>query len=309
MSVEPDLPATGAGASNVDAENPWPGLASFQESDQRFFHGRDSEVEQLLEVVTRGRIAVFFGLSGLGKTSLLKAGLFPRLRGQEILPVYLRLDFSSAAPSLREQVLPEVLLTAKAEGIEAPEARPGETLWEFFHRRGSEFWSADSRLVTPLLVFDQFEEVFTLGREHREETRYFLEELADLAEGHPPASVRERLEANPEETLRYSFTRQLCKILLCLREDFLADLEDLSERIDSIRYNRFRLQRMNGVSALQAVTGIGGHLIQEDVSLQVVRFVAGPENEHKPLEDLEIEPALLSVVAIGADCSARGRLH
>src|SRR5580704_16721134 len=77
---------------SLDAENPWPGLIPFTEATQAYFHGRDAEAAELLRRVRRERLTILFGQSGLGKTSLLSAGLFPRLRAADFLPVYLRLD-------------------------------------------------------------------------------------------------------------------------------------------------------------------------------------------------------------------------
>src|SRR6185369_14960709 len=107
-----------------------------------------------------------------------------------------------------------------------------------------------------LLVFDQFEEVFTRGRETPErasDAEAFLTELADLIEGRPPAAVKARIDVDPAEAKVYSFQRHNYKILLSLREDFLADLEGLSDRLPSIMRNRLRLCPMNGEQALSAV--------------------------------------------------------
>ena len=279
----------------VDAENPWPGLASFREADRDFFHGRDSESGELTRLVLRERLTVLFGLSGLGKSSLLAAGVFPRLRQENVLPVPLRLDFSSGdAADLSGQVRQALFRESAAAGIEAPPARTDETLWELFHRQGAEFWSSRNRLVTPLLAFDQFEEIFTLGR-GLAATETFLTELADLIEGRPPATVKARLDAAPEEAKEFVFARHGYKVLLSLREDFLPDLEGLRDRIRSIVHNRLRLTRMNGGQALDVVLHPGGALIDGEVGEQVVRFVAGAA-PGVPLADLEIEPALLSVV-------------
>ncbi|HZF13519.1 MAG TPA: WD40 repeat domain-containing protein [Thermoanaerobaculia bacterium] len=282
-------------AGMVDAENPWPGLASFREADRDFFHGRDAESGELTRLVLRERLTVLFGLSGLGKSSLLAAGVFPRLRQENVLPVPLRLDFSAgAAADLPGQVRQAILREATAAGIEAPLAPPGSTLWELFHRQGAEFWSPRNRLVTPLLAFDQFEEIFTLGR-GLAATETFITELADLIEGRPPAAVKARLDAAPEAAKEFAFGRHSYKVLLSLREDFLPDLEELRDRIRSIVHNRLRLTRMNGGQALAVVTHPGGALIDGEVAEQVVRFVAGAA-PGVPLTDLEIEPALLSVV-------------
>jgi WD40 repeat protein len=303
MIAEP-FPERSADTGAVDAENPWPGLASFREADHGFFYGRESEVDELLRLVLRERLTVLFGLSGLGKTSLLHAGLFPRLREENVFPVYVRLDLSEeeegAAPDLVDQTRAAIALEAVATGVEAPPFRESETLWESFHREGADFWNARNRLVTPLLVFDQFEEVFTLGRRspaHAQSVETFLAELVALAEGAPPEAVRARLDAHLEEARDLSFNRHSYKILLSLREDFVPDLEGLRGRIRSISQNRFRLLRMNGAAALQVVTRPGAGLVEPDVAGRVVRFVAGrDEADETPLAELEVEPALLSVV-------------
>jgi hypothetical protein len=64
--------------------SPYPGLASFGEEDAAYFHGRNRLVEDLLAASARAldtaRPLVVVGPSGAGKTSLLHAGLLPRLR-------------------------------------------------------------------------------------------------------------------------------------------------------------------------------------------------------------------------------------
>ena len=64
----------------LDAQNPWPGLAAYDEAASDFFHGRDTDAEELLRLVRLAPLTVLYGKSGLGKSSLLQAGLFPRLR-------------------------------------------------------------------------------------------------------------------------------------------------------------------------------------------------------------------------------------
>ena len=287
-------PATGA---TVNAENPWPGLLAFRETDEGYFQGRQSETEELLRLVLRERLTVLFGLSGLGKSSLLQAGLFPKLRPENVFPVYLRLDFSSKPPDLVAQAITIIAREASARRIEAPPPRDGETLWEHFHREGNNFWNARNRPVVPLLVFDQFEEIFTLGRldpDRSAATEAFLGQLADLVECRPPAKLKARIDEHPDEASIFNFGRHYYKVLLSIREDFLADLEALRARMPGVALNRMRLRRMNGEAALLVVNQ-AQHLIDPDVAEQVVRFVAA-DQRHLPLADLEVEPALLSVV-------------
>ncbi len=289
-------------SAGLSDENPWPGLLPFGEADWKYFHGRDFETDLLFRKVERERLTVLFGLSGLGKSSILQAGLFPLLRRENVLPVYLRLDFSPEKPDLTAQVKNAVVREAERSKVEAPKPQPKESLWEYFHRSDADFWSERHRIVVPLLVFDQFEEVFTLGardRSRAQATNAFLLELADLVEARPPLQLRARLELEPpgkrpSEAARFTFERHRYKVLLTLREDFLPDLEALADKMGSVAHNRFRLERMNGVAALQAVNQ-AKHIIAPDVAEQVVRFVAAAD-PYEELVNLEVEPALLSVV-------------
>ena len=103
----------------IDAQNPWPGLSAFDEAAQRFFHGRDDESTELLRLVGQAPLTVLFGKSGLGKTSLVQAGLFPRLRQQNILPVYVRLDVRERSTPLIQQVAVALQAEISKHGIDA----------------------------------------------------------------------------------------------------------------------------------------------------------------------------------------------
>ncbi len=65
---------------------PGSGLFSYTEENRAYFHGRDEETAELARRVQRKLLTVLFGQSGLGKTSLLRAGLVPRLRARRLLP-------------------------------------------------------------------------------------------------------------------------------------------------------------------------------------------------------------------------------
>lgn len=274
----------------MTGEDPWPGLASFAEADQASFHGRDREAEALVDMIGREPIVLLFGVSGVGKTSLLRAAVIPRLRYERVFPLYLRLDFDEDAPPLARQVLNAVSAEAAACGVEAPATRESDTLWEFFQRRGNDFWDERNRLVTPVLIFDQFEEIFLRRRAAAETITVFLRDLADLALRRPPVAVTNRLEAFPEEAAEYDTLRRRCSIVLSLREDFIGAFSSWTELDALILRNRLRLQPMNSAGALRAVTASG--LADAEVATEIVRLVSGAGNAS--LADVEVEPTLLS---------------
>ncbi len=280
----------------ADSQNPYLGLRPYDEWDAPWFHGREREAGELLRLVRREPLTVLFGKSGLGKTSLLQAGLFPLLRRSEYLPVLVRLDQGATSPELPAQVAALLREAADEASLEVEEPGAGATLWEHFHRL--RVWSPRNRLITPVLVFDQFEEVFTLGRGDRR-VAAFLEELADLVENQIPRVVRRLLEESGE-TLPFSYNQTRWRVVLSLREDFLPQLEDLRPALPSLARNRFRLRGLSGQAALEAVLGPAIGLIQPDVAAAVVQFVAAARVDAaaKAVGNAapEVEPSLLDLV-------------
>lgn len=281
----------------VDAANPWLGLASFTEETRAFFHGREEEVAELGRRVQRKLLTVLFGQSGLGKTSILRAGIVPRLRPEGFCPVYVRLDYGREAPPPAVQIKQAIIRATGASGrwTRPGVAEAGETLWEFLHHRDDTLRDADGRTLVPLLIFDQFEEIFTLAQGDdfgRRRAAEFAEELADLAENRAPRALEARLERDDASLERFDFARADYRILIALREDYLAHLEGLKGQMPSVTQNRMRLARMTGEQATAAVTGPGGALVSAEVARAIVGFVAGGAD----LARAEVEPSLLSLV-------------
>ncbi|HET9191172.1 MAG TPA: hypothetical protein VFN69_11385, partial [Rudaea sp.] len=281
----------------LDPENPWLGLFSYSEATRAYFHGRDEETAELTRHVQRKLLSVLFGQSGLGKTSLLRAGLVPRLRDLGYCPVYVRIDYAPASPAPSEQIKQAVFrATADAGHWTRPGASiEGESLWEFLHHRGDLLRDAAGQTLTPLLIFDQFEEIFTLGQADdagRLRAKQFLADLADLVENRAPEALEARLEKDDNAVDDFDFARADYRVLIALREDYLAHLESVKDIMPSITQNRMRLARMNGAQALSAVVKPGGKLVSQEVAESIVRFVAGGSE----LGNAEIEPSLLSLV-------------
>jgi tetratricopeptide (TPR) repeat protein len=298
MSPDASSPAPPpAGTPEVDAQHPWLGLASFTEETRGYFYGREDEVAELARRVQRKLLTILFGQSGLGKTSILRAGIVPRLRPEGYCPVYVRIDYSRESPPPAEQIKEAIFRATQATGAwtQAGVAARGESLWEFLHHRDDVLQDGAGRKLIPLLIFDQFEEIFTLAQSDefgRRRSAQFIEDLADLVENRAPKALEERIERDEAAAEKFDFARADYRILIALREDYLAHLEGLKRQMPSITQNRMRLARMTGAQALEAVRKPGGRLVSEEVAESIVRFVAGGSE----LANAEVEPSLLSLI-------------
>lgn len=304
---------SGSESLRIDAEHPWPWLDAFPESAQAFFNGREAATAQLLRCVLAAPATVLFGKSGLGKTSLLQAGLFPLLRAPErrLLPVLVRLDHGADRPGLSAQLLARLRAETQAHQIDwehpalPDEDTLGDTarLWELLHDSRTQWRDAEGRRWTPVFVLDQFEEVFTLVAEVEAQQQLF-DELGNLVQGRIPVEVATRLDAHDELLDRIDPERLGARFVLSLREDYLPDLEIHADRIPRLGPNRYRLLPMSQAEALEAIDKTGGALVDAADAERIVRFLdqqnlSVDPNRPRPQGRERIEPALLSLVCAG----------
>ena len=88
----------------MTTKNPWLGLASYEEpkndGNDYLFCGRDEETLDMVRLIDNNLFITLYGSSGIGKTSLLRAGVIPILRRKDYFPLYVRLSHESTAGSL-----------------------------------------------------------------------------------------------------------------------------------------------------------------------------------------------------------------
>jgi WD40 repeat protein/DNA-binding SARP family transcriptional activator len=175
------------------AANPYKGLRAFGEADAADFFGRDALVGELARALVDHRLVAIVGPSGIGKSSVVKAGLLPSLRRGDLPGSEHWLVTDMFPGSYPYEELAAALLRVAVE-------RPDELVEELardelgIRRVVKRILPAESEL---LLVVDQFEELFTLATE--ETRRRFLAGLTALA----------------------SDPHSLVRLLVTLRADFL----------------------------------------------------------------------------------------
>jgi formylglycine-generating enzyme required for sulfatase activity len=205
-------------------ERPYKFLDYFEAADQPIFFGRDEEINHLVQRIMAHKLTVLFGRSGVGKTSLINAGVIPRLEEEGYTSLYLRVLHEPAA-SIKNSLSP-VLSIVEGQDATSPLSNlqsPTSDLCSFLEAT----LPPESRLV---VFLDQFEEFFVrLGTATR-------------------AAFAEELAACLESGLDLRF-------VLSLRDDYLGRLHSLSAQLpDDLLMNRFCLENLNVEKARLAVT-------------------------------------------------------
>jgi WD40 repeat protein len=207
---------------------PYRGLFAFREEDAPFFFGRDAFTQMLVEAVQQQSLVAVIGPSGSGKSSVVFAGLIPRLRQvgrQASVPLNIVTIRPGDRPfrNLAAKLVP-LLETHRSEtdqlleiNKQAKALRQGDLALRDVVTRILEKNFGD-RL---LLVVDQFEELYTLCRDVRERLR-FLD------------SLLEAVNYTPNFTL-----------VLTLRADFLGQALSYRPFGDALQYADLKLSPMN----------------------------------------------------------------
>jgi tetratricopeptide (TPR) repeat protein/KaiC/GvpD/RAD55 family RecA-like ATPase len=254
-------------AATIAGVCPYRGLRPFREEDEPFFCGRESFSDMLVGAVERRSLVAVVGASGSGKSSVVRAGLIPRLRRKtdrvwEIATMSPQeRPFYSLSTSLHPLLEPEL--------SEVERLRETEKLADALSHGEIKLRSVISRILAKqpgtdrlLLVVDQWEELYTLCRNDAVQHR-FISELLDA-----------------------TACAQLLSVVLTLRGDFyghaLADRE-LSDRIQDGIVNIGPMMR----DELQ-------HAIQEPARKVGLRFEDGLIE--RILDEVGEEPGSLPLV-------------
>lgn len=289
----------------IQEGNLWKGLVSYTEEDviegRYIFSGRRDITLALLSMVKNNLLVTLYGKSGIGKTSMLQAGLFSLLRRDNYLPVLLRpaeIDYDNFDAYVIETVkdqLEKHNVTRYIAGIDGRFNKKTDNdtddsvgniaLWF----ASSKFYDSDNREVFPVLVFDQFEALFIGSRDKGSEVLRGLHTMIDDSELQCPESVVCHNEAN-------------FRIMLVVREDDLFRLEDAIDELGyrSMKNNRLRLRALTDAQAREVIEKpvdelkrqTGFSLIPDDEREEVIKRIIDISRNRSG----KVDSAILSLV-------------
>jgi formylglycine-generating enzyme required for sulfatase activity len=206
-------------STNIDfPEYPYKFLDYFETNDRTIFFGRDYESAALLNHLLAHRLTVVYGYSGTGKTSLIKAGVMPKLREMDYKIIDVR-ALRDPALAIKEAVVQ--LVRGNNKTSLSPKAK-GQDLSAFLKSTlptGSRF----------TIFIDQFEEFFI--RQGDAARQAFVGEMAKCLE-------MEDMDIH---------------IVISLRSDYFVRLDELEEQIPTIYDNKFRIDKLDVERAREAI--------------------------------------------------------
>ncbi len=322
-----------------EVKNPWHGLKSYHEGQK--IYGRDKEIIDLSQKILYNTQTVIYGKSGIGKSSILNAGVFPILRRNNCFPVYVRLVHDGKV-NYCNQIISAVMNSLKKLRVEDLGAQEGfiykevegfadevvkryddkipEGLWEFFHRHEFGYkLNEDEEVqhIAPVLVFDQFEEIFTLQKDN-EKVVAFFDELASLLNNICPeyllqdtVEISDRQEDSVpkgslikkglvRKTARLDYIDETnMRMVVSLREDYLSYLERNIMHIPSLKHNRYCLRPLSDDQAGDIIMKPVPGLIDTDVAKAIICKVTGAKSDDFVVGDnksqIEVDSAMLSL--------------
>ncbi len=331
--------------------NKYIGLQSYTESDAERFKGRESEIADLLNLVRHSDIVVLYSESAEGKSSLLNAGLFPRFRQMAYLPVnivFTDTDFSNPAPDFDRIVIDRItdaiknadyLSTGVHSDINAPsfsvktnesehfqwvstsDVEAGDNTPTAKSLTGSVWWLlrnfALERFAARygfVLVFDQFEEVFT--QPTQEWTDSFFKWLEEINSNNCPESicaVLERLSESDDGILPDYNSHRSFKEIISMRNEYMGDLDYWGVQrhfMPELKNSRYCLKPLT-IDEANRVLDLGFN-DDADLKRQIIAAVSGIETDRLPETDHslpKVQAMLLSVVCSALSENDHNRMY
>ena len=296
--------------------NPWLGLESYKEN--QIIYGRNTEISDLSQRVLNDTDTVVYGKSGIGKTSVINAGILPIARQNEFEPIVIRFDHSNTTSYIKQL---DGYIRNKVEVEDVLPARNAEKelLWEYFHRH---LFFVDGKRKKLLLIFDQFEEIFTLQQNPTARLDFFRS-FGDVLNDMMPKELVDNLDVKNSDTPKTNNTQvegftDLANIfnapnddvsaeaqyiddnnihfVFVLREDFLSEFEFYTIKIPSLKQHRFALRPLNEEQAAEIIIKPCPGLVSLDVARLIIETVTNRKDFSLGDEpEIEVDAAVLSL--------------
>ena len=327
--------------------NPWMDIASYSIEQSERFKGRSADINKFLDIVDNGCMSALYADSGIGKTSFINAGITAVLIKQGFLPIHIVFpdNLYNACTDINQwfyDLLTEDFCYEKDQkgkdykpvrewrflfGAEEKKARKAGIKDAFAPCKDNLWWLLHAYQLTdiktgeplkPLIIFDQFEEVFVKTCEDfvqseeaisKTSEKKLLEKLFNIIESISPnafpSEVRNALKALAAKDIFLDLkTQNNYKVIFALRKEYLSDFDywtNEKHSITDLLRNRMLLRPMTCEQAKEVITqqpliDAEGNIIKgrdtetlNAIETDIIGFIDEKKRD-------EVEPFLLSVL-------------
>jgi len=250
----------------------YPGIKPFTTEEQKLFFGRDKEIQNVLELIDLEKILVLYSKSGIGKSSLLNAGIIPQFEKNYKHYKYVNIRFGAFFENNQQspiqklidiiqktypvKPISEVLNISEYENLNSL-----STLWP-----NIKSLQLENPQDTFVLIFDQFEELFSYSKD---EVIEFKNQLFELLYTKIPAKFKNEIsDLISEENFNILNSLPKIKLIFTIRSDRMSFLNQLKDTIPSILQNTYELLPLTCKQAEDAI------VIPANMDNQEFKFVS-----------------------------------
>ena len=307
--------------------NPWMALGTYEEHHEDRFKGREKDTEIMLTMLRQNECVVCYAASGEGKSSLINAGLCPKIRREGMFPIKIvfttddfegkgipfiegknHIDFDKLLLNKIEHCIKEYETNFKKthnikEAFHIEFEKKDKKYEEYEYSRFSKnslWWKLRTEIIKvpfgefdyiPVLIFDQFEEVFRSPW-----VKEFFNWLEELMKDVCPDYIAEAFSGELNE-LPYN---KLFKSFFSLRYEYVGELDYwCSQRsfIPQLIQNRYFLKPLTKSNAKEVITCQPDYDGLNSITDILIRYLSH-ETDQNPIDESEpcISPLFLSVI-------------
>lgn len=220
-------------------ESPFPGIDPYDYSYRNIFFARENERRSLIRLIVMYRGVLLYSASGVGKSSLINAGLIRDAITEGLSPEKIRVQPRTGEEiviqRIEDTVGGELSYLPSIFPFEKDEKRLVLSLETFL-----DIVRGKAAAQSPLLIFDQFEEWVTLFGE---------------SPNQPAANLRSSQAKVLDMIVSIINDRVLpAKVLISLREDYLAELTPMFKRCPNLSDQYLRLTPLGGDDVYRVIT-------------------------------------------------------
>ncbi len=239
-------------------EKRYPGIYSFSKEQENIFFGRDYDIKELTTLIEVENQILLYSKSGIGKTSLLNAGVIPKL-SENYIPINIRFFANNNEQKLSplQRTIDLIKQTHKIKKqneilLDNLFKKNTKTLWYYIKKL--QLFDIDKTFI---LIFDQFEELFSYSKEQINE---FKNNLYELIQNKIPINIaheiirKQKNKLITKDNLRFLYSNPEIKIIFAIRSDRLSLLNQLSDKIRNIQQVFYELKPLDNQQARQAIT-------------------------------------------------------